>query len=45
MDAVSGNLNKVTNQITDHMKQSSHEVSQYKQIIAQKVGPQLQKLI
>lgn len=45
LDSVSGHLNKVLNQVTQFLKQNDTEILQYKNIIAQKLRPQLQKLI
>lgn len=44
-DSISGHLNKVTNQITQFMKETDNEVHQYKNIIQNKLRPQIQKLL
>ena len=45
LDAVSGHLNKVMNQVNQAIAAQDQEVAQYKDIISKKLKPQLQRLI
>jgi hypothetical protein len=45
LDSISGNLNKLLNQIIEFIKENDNEILQYKNIISQKLRPQMQKLI
>ena len=45
LDAISGHLNKVMNQVNQAIAAHDQEVAQYKDIISKKLKPQLQRLI
>jgi len=39
MDSVSGNLNKVSNHISQFLRENDNEIKQYKNIISRKLRP------
>jgi hypothetical protein len=39
LDSISGNLNKLLNQIIEFIKENDNEILQYKNIISQKLRP------
>lgn len=45
LDSVSGNFNKISNQIAQLLQDNDNEIQNYKNIISKKLRPQLQKLI